>query len=376
MKIQRIFMTSVTRTKRLNRKLFASICCGLFICCFSLLLLIEKSFTKNESMRRDAEACYGSLTKHKNEYEIRYLEDIMEAQKKPNAGNSIFFHETTCSRSGLVHLNSRQACAIESAAKLNPNRDIFVLFASPVGFREIDSNLPPNIKALKNYPNIHFRNNNVWKYAEGTPAEKWMQTGTLFESSYLFEHMSDVLRYVTLYKFGGVFMDLDIVVQKNLDYLGENFAGDDSVDAIGCGVLHFDNDKLGRQIADNCLRFMATHFNGKTFIDNGPLVITRTLEKLCKTTNRSLMTREQCDGFQVYPKNTFYAVSWKNWHWFFDPKMVNETLALTENSAIIHVWNDVSKKAKLRIGSHTAYEIAARKNCPKTYYSRINFEYF
>lgn len=148
----------------------------------------------------------------------------------------------------------RQACAIESAAKLNPNRDIFVLFASPVGLRENVSNVPANIELLKSYPNIHFRNNNLWKYAEDTPLEKWLKTGTLFESNYLFEHMSDVLRYLTLYKFGGIFMDLDVVVQQNFDHLGENFAGDDSVDAIGCGVLHFGTDKLGRKVAEHCLR--------------------------------------------------------------------------------------------------------------------------
>lgn len=129
-----------------------------------------------------------------------------------------------------------------------------MLFASPVGLRENVSNVPANIELLKRYPNIHFRNNDVWKYAEDTPLDEWLKTGTLFESNYLFEHMSDVLRYLTLYKFGGIFMDLDVVVQQNFDHLGENFAGDDSVDAIGCGVLHFGTDKLGRKVAEHCLR--------------------------------------------------------------------------------------------------------------------------
>lgn len=131
---------------------------------------------------------------------------------------------------------------------------MFVLFASPVGFRGNASNLPENIEILKSYPNVHLRNNNVWKYAEGTPLEKWLNTGTLFESKFLFEHMSDVLRYLTLYKFGGIFMDLDVVVQRNFDHLGQNFAGDDSADAIGCGVLHFGMDRVGRKVAQNCIR--------------------------------------------------------------------------------------------------------------------------
>lgn len=88
------------------------------------------------------------------------------------------------------------------------------------------------------------------------------------------------------------------------------------------------------------------------------------------------MTREHCDGFQLYPRSTFYAVSWSTWTWFFNPDFTNHTLELTKNSTLIHVWNDMSKKTRVKIGEGTAYEVVANKNCPKTYFSRINYEYF
>ena len=110
-------MTSITRTERLNRKLFASVICGLFVCCFSLLLIIERNFTKKitgmemvpeSSTTNSHQACFQrTIHRHKNAYEIRYLEDVLETDRKPKAGESIIFHKTTCSRSGLVHLNSR-----------------------------------------------------------------------------------------------------------------------------------------------------------------------------------------------------------------------------------------------------------------------------
>lgn len=108
-------MTSTTRTERLNRKLFSSIACGLLICCLSLLLIIDRNFTNTQldaipKSSISKRACYQRTSKqarHNNEYEIRYLVDVMEADPKPIAGESIIFHETTCSRSGLVHLNSR-----------------------------------------------------------------------------------------------------------------------------------------------------------------------------------------------------------------------------------------------------------------------------
>lgn len=179
--------------------------------------------------------------------------------------NFVYFHsKSLVTRTDKIKFffkfNSRQSCAIESAAKLNPDRDVFVLFASPVGYRENVTNLPANIEFLKSYPNIHLRNNNIWKYAENSPLEKWLHTGALFESNNLFERMSDVLRYLTLYKFGGIVMDLDVIVQQNFDHLGHNFAGDESVDGlVGGDVIHFGDDKVGRKIAERCIRSVTDH---------------------------------------------------------------------------------------------------------------------
>lgn len=109
-------MTAMTRNERLNRQLFASICCGLFICCFSLLLIVEGNFSHKRSDKKHQMElklkklldCYRSnASQLDDEYEIRYLEDVMEAEVKPNPGESLFFHETTCFRSGLIHLSSR-----------------------------------------------------------------------------------------------------------------------------------------------------------------------------------------------------------------------------------------------------------------------------
>lgn len=35
------------------------------------------------------------------------LEDVLESKRMPTPGKSIFFHETSCSRTGLVQLNAR-----------------------------------------------------------------------------------------------------------------------------------------------------------------------------------------------------------------------------------------------------------------------------
>lgn len=38
---------------------------------------------------------------------ILLFEDVMESKRMPTPGKSIFFHETSCSKTGLVQLNAR-----------------------------------------------------------------------------------------------------------------------------------------------------------------------------------------------------------------------------------------------------------------------------
>lgn len=38
---------------------------------------------------------------------IRYFEDILDSKWQPTPGKTIFFHETSCSKSGIVELNAK-----------------------------------------------------------------------------------------------------------------------------------------------------------------------------------------------------------------------------------------------------------------------------
>lgn len=124
-----------------------------------------------------------------------------------------------------MELVYRQACAIESAAKWNPNWDVFLISTAPAGLSNDTKTIPPIINALQSYPNIHFRNLNLRNYSANTPIGNWFLTDKLFTSKYLTAHVSDFLRIVSLYKFGGTYLDLDVVVQKSFENLTANFAG-------------------------------------------------------------------------------------------------------------------------------------------------------
>lgn len=146
-------------------------------------------------------------------------------------------------------------CAIESAAKNNPDWDVFVLFASQVGFWSGFRYEQPLIKILLSYPNVYLRNVNIWAYSANTPMSRWIQKDLLFQSNYLHAHVADYMRLLSLYKFGGTYMDLDVVVQKPLDTLGQNYAGSQSSKFIANGVMNFDADDTGHDIVELILKY-------------------------------------------------------------------------------------------------------------------------
>jgi lactosylceramide 4-alpha-galactosyltransferase len=123
------------------------------------------------------------------------LPDISDDQ--PARGRSIFFHETSCNShfSGKICITARQACAVESAARLNPNFEVHLLFASPGIFKFEGTESDRFLQALLSYPNVGINHVDYERYTRGTPVEALYKKGQLETSGYAQSHASDVLRY-------------------------------------------------------------------------------------------------------------------------------------------------------------------------------------
>lgn len=62
--------------------------------------------------------------------------------------------------------------------------------------------------------------------------------------------MSDYLRFLTLFKFGGTYLDLDLVVQSSFADMPPNYAGAETGKDIAVGAIGFDADSIGHKIAE------------------------------------------------------------------------------------------------------------------------------
>lgn len=345
---------------RIQQHRCVSVFCGLLS--ITLIIFLLKTTYHEDSFRN----CF---THQQGKSKFFKLDDILESSRKPQAGRSIFFHETSCSygSENVLSLSARQACAIESAALLNPNYDIFVLFASQTFLN--NETTQPVLESILSYPNVFLRNLDLWTYSANTPIYKWLKNEELFSSKYVLSHISDFLRYLTLWRWGGTYLDLDVIVKKSLEDIPPNFAGAESDTFIAAGVINLEASGFGHDIAELCLRDFQIRFDGNDWGNNGPGVITRVLNKVCTSKSPMVMTRDRCFGFHVYSKEAFYAVRWWYWTHFFDEKYLENTLVQTKDSIVVHVWNKHSKNKMVKVGSNVAYGKLAEKFCPKVYSS-------
>lgn len=110
------------------------------------------------------------------------------------------------------------------------------------------------MNAVLQYQNVQMNYINITEYAKGTPVEEWIKKEELSRSKYKITHTSEVLRFLTLWKYGGTYLDLDVVVLKQLDSIPSNYAGEKSANLVGSSLINLAQQGIGHLIADNCMK--------------------------------------------------------------------------------------------------------------------------
>ena len=137
------------------------------------------------------------------------------------------------------------------AALMNPNATIYVIFQTPNNFVNLEDS--SNVRMLREYSNIKFKYVNIKELSKQTPLHQWLKSDSLKYSKYVVSHTSDVLRYLLLYKFSGLYLDMDVIAiapygQINLD----NFVCAESDLYLNGAVMKLSGSS-GRKIAQSFL---------------------------------------------------------------------------------------------------------------------------
>lgn len=290
------------------------------------------------------------------------LENILECEDQILKDKSIFFMDTTRMKhpKRSRELTLRQVCSIESAALTNPNTKIFVILVSTMDIETIPIN--QGIQTLIDYPNVYIKKLNLVQYSIDTPIESFIANGTLFKSIFVRSHTSDVLRLLFLWKYGGTYVDTDMIVLKDLNSIPPNFICKD-YGFLNGAIINM-NIKEGRKFAELFIKNMVENFSTKDWGQNGPLMLQRVLKDICKTD--SFHDMHNCNGFNLMDPTLCYPIKGQTWEKLFDEKNGNKVAANTRGSIVVHFWNKLSHNEKLLCNSKSAYLRLAREYCPKS----------
>lgn len=154
--------------------------------------------------------------------------------------------------------------------------------------------------------------------------------------------VSDYVRLYALYEYGGVYMDTDVEVLKNLDCFLENqaFSGFETIDTVPTGIMACEKQ-------NSVFKDLLSYYDKHRFIKgDGSYDLTTNVETITKAcVNKGLKLNNELqsiNGFTLYPKEYFCPKDHKT-----------GKIHLSDNTYTIHhfagSWIPKSKKIKKRI---------------------------
>ena len=271
----------------------------------------------------------------------------------PN-NHRIYFHET----SGRSRLTLRQSCAVESAAKENPERPIQLIMQTK---RSSIDKYGTWLAVLAHYPNVAVVLINETEYFQNTPLEEWYRKGEWRQSPHKLEHFSDYIRMLTNLKGGGLYMDLDFVTLKSLDVKNFLAIEDVSANSISNGIFHLDH---GHHLIRDIVKMLAARYQPTEWNAHGPALILSVMATICGLKKGEPLSNE-CSDVALMPYNFVYPIHWPDWRIYFQRASRN-VMQWINGSFAIHVWNKMSHSEPLLLGSDQVYSTLASKHCPLT----------
>ncbi|KAF3449730.1 hypothetical protein FNV43_RR10461 [Rhamnella rubrinervis] len=248
----------------------------------------------------------------------------------------------------------REVLAVDSLFKTNSKACLMIIsrtMDSESGYRILKPFLDRRFRVLAISPDLPF-------LVKNTPAETWLQamTSGTRDPGYIpmSQNLCNLIRLAMLYKYGGVYLDTDFIILKDLSEL-RNSVGAQSVDhetknwtRLNGAVMIFD---INHPLLVDFIEEFASTFNGNKWGHNGPFLVSRVIERVGSTSGYNVT---------VLPPKAFYPVDWiKIRRLFKKPEngvesrwaesMLNE-LNDGETYAV-HLWNKRSRELKIEEGS-------------------------
>ncbi|KAF3609440.1 hypothetical protein DY000_02051121 [Brassica cretica] len=247
----------------------------------------------------------------------------------------------------------REVLSVESVFKSHPRGCLMILSStmdSPRGFRVLKPFLDRGYRITAVTPDLPF-------LLKDTAGESWLEeikTGKRDPGKIsLAQNLSNLMRLAYLFKFGGVYLDTDMIVLKSFKTL-RNVIGAQTLEPVSRNWTRLNNAVLvfdkGHPLLRKCIEEFALTFNGNVWGHNGPYLVSRVARDVEGTVGYN---------FTVMTPPAFYSVNWIEIGKLFkvprtekDRKRVEvKVLEMQRRSYGLHLWNKFSSKFEIEKGS-------------------------
>ncbi|XP_041037469.1 lactosylceramide 4-alpha-galactosyltransferase-like isoform X2 [Carcharodon carcharias] len=259
-------------------------------------------------------------------------------------------------------------CAVESAARRNPNKTVYYFMKGFNG--NISAYQKPEFNAiplLSSIPNVVILPLNLDELFSSTRLADWYKEVDPDMEEYWIYVLSDACRIALLWKYGGIYLDTDVISLKPLEF--QNFICAQSENGANGAALGFTRS---HSFTEMCLTDYVENYDGEAWGHQGPDLMTRMLKKWCETDNLDNFLDKECKGILYLSSNWFYPIPYTNWEKYFERDRWNKNDIENEFSKTsgAHIWNFLSGHYETQIkGSLSLMEYFFSKYCPSTYKS-------
>ncbi|XP_058750740.1 uncharacterized protein At4g19900-like [Vicia villosa] len=256
--------------------------------------------------------------------------------------------------SPLKSFGEREFLSIESLFKSHPKACLVIVsksMDSKKGAQILKPFTKNGFKVIAIEPDFNY----IFK---NTHAESWfnrLKQGNVNPGEIsLGQNLSNLLRLSLLYKYGGIYIDADVMILKSFSNL-RNTIGAQNIDAktkkwsrLNNAVLIFDKN---HPLLLKFIEEFALTFDGNKWGHNGPYLISRVVSRV---------SGREGFNFSIVPPSAFYPVDWRGIKSLFKgPKdhevhskwLVKKMKQIREESFALHFWNRQSRNLKVVKGS-------------------------
>ncbi|XP_040286932.1 alpha-1,4-N-acetylglucosaminyltransferase-like [Bufo bufo] len=275
-----------------------------------------------------------------------------------SGGNGILFLETT----DRMEPPSLVLCAIESAARVYHDRPILYFMK---GLHDIETDEDMNrtrnlFPALSSFDNVHILPLRFEELFNNTPLQSWYEKVNPAKEIYWTHVKSDACRFAMMWKYGGIYMDTDVISIKPIPedhFLAAQSFIETSSSVFGLSPHH----KLTWEFMENFVQ----NYRGGIWGHQGPGVFSRVVAKYCGVPQFKSVDHVDCANVSYFHPERFYPIPYQSWRDYFK---VWKDLRTFNNSYALHLWNYMNNEGKfMTIGSNTLVEHLYQQFCPSTY---------